>query len=93
MWDDYRPESLKEAVREKRGKGARKKVSEQTKLPRNWNNFLHDPANKQELFTLLSKKVQHFQYSEDKVVVITNGEQVLSSSHQMQRCNHEEADT
>lgn len=93
VWDDYRPASLKEAVREKRGKGARKKVSEQTKLPRNWNNFLHDPANKQELFTLLSKKVQHFQYPEDKVVVITNGEQVLSSSHQMQRCNHEEADT
>ena len=31
VWDAYRPESLKEATREKRGKGVRRKVSAQTK--------------------------------------------------------------
>lgn len=94
VWDEYRPESLKEAVREKRGSGARKKVSEQTKLPRNWNSVLQDPTNKQELFALLTKKVSEFQFPEDKLVVITDGENVsVSSGHTMPKCNHEEADT
>ena len=33
VWDTYEPDSLKESTREKRGKGIRRKVSGQTKLP------------------------------------------------------------
>ncbi|KAG1658544.1 putative ATP-dependent RNA helicase DDX5 [Nymphon striatum] len=40
VWDTYHSESLKEATREKSGKGARKRVSDKTKLPKNWNKFL-----------------------------------------------------
>ncbi|KAG1714314.1 hypothetical protein GQR58_001662 [Nymphon striatum] len=46
VWDTYHSESLKEATREKRGKGARKRVSDKTKLPKNWNNFLLDAVSK-----------------------------------------------
>ena len=35
VWDEYRPDSLKEGTREKRGKGVRRKVSGDTKLPGN----------------------------------------------------------
>ena len=35
VWDIYLPNSLKESTREKRGKGAQRKVSGQTKLPGN----------------------------------------------------------
>jgi hypothetical protein len=93
VWDTYRPDSVKEATREKRGKGARKKVSDKTKLPKNWNSFLLDAANKQELFALLSEKVRYLSCPEDKVVVITAGEDVISSGPPMPSCNHEEADT
>ncbi|KAG1663860.1 hypothetical protein GQR58_020175 [Nymphon striatum] len=46
VWDTYHSESLKEATREKRGKGPRKRVSDKTKLPKNWNKFLLDAVNK-----------------------------------------------
>ena len=37
VWDEYRPDSLKEGMREKQGEGVRRKVSDDTKLP----GFLH----------------------------------------------------
>ena len=46
VWYAYVPDSLKESTREKRGKGIRRKVSGQTKLPSNWIDFLRDPSNK-----------------------------------------------
>ena len=36
VWDTYVPDSLKDATREKRGQGVRRKVAGQTKLPKNW---------------------------------------------------------
>ena len=54
VWDEYRPDSLKEGTREKRGKGVRRKVSGDTKLPGNWNDFIRDPINKKELFVHLA---------------------------------------
>ena len=57
VWDTYIPDSLKESTREKRGDGARRIVSAQTKLPRNWMDFLRDSMNKKELFAFLSSKV------------------------------------
>ena len=48
VWDTYLPDSLKESTREKRGKGVRRKVSGQTKLPGKWMDFLCDSKNKTE---------------------------------------------
>ena len=95
VWDTYRPESLKESTRQKRGKGVRRKVSGETKLPRNWSDFLHDSSNKKELFDFLTYKVANFVFPEGKAVYITSEESVLTvcSSSPMPNCNHEEAVT
>ena len=50
VWDTYLLDSLKESTREKWGKGVRRKVSTQTKLPGKWIDFLHDPLNKGSYF-------------------------------------------
>ena len=54
VWDTYIPGSLKEFTRDKRGKGVHRKMSGLTKLPTNWMDFLHDPKNKEELFSFLT---------------------------------------
>ena len=50
IWDTNVVSSIKESARERRGKGVRRKVADQTKVPGNWPDFLRDPANMQELF-------------------------------------------
>ena len=86
---------MKESAREKRDEGQRRKVTSETKLPSKWKMFLQDTTNKEELFSLLTEKVKDFQFPENKDVNITSGENVFSSSKSsdMQRCDHEEADT
>ncbi len=76
VWDTYIAESLKESTREKRGKGLRRKVSSQTKLPGNWMDFLRDSTNKKELFAFLTSKVVEFTFPPNKAVYITSGESV-----------------
>ena len=95
VWDDYRPDSLKEGTREKRGKGVRRKVSSDAKLPSNWNDFLRDPMNKKELFGLLSSVVADCDVPSVWSVYITAGEGVtcVGTQIEMSSCNHEEADT
>ncbi|XP_078356726.1 uncharacterized protein LOC144641563 [Oculina patagonica] len=95
VWDEYRSASLKDATREKRGKGVRRKVAGHVKLPQNWQAFLEDSSNKKELFNFLTKQVETASFPDDKFVYITSGENVISSCprQQMQSCNHEEADT
>ena len=96
VWDTYLPNSLKESTREKRGKGGRKKVSGQTKLPGNWADFLRDPRNKKELFSFLTSKVAKSTFPPNKVVYVTSDESVVSvgqTNSVMPDCNHEEADT
>ena len=73
IWDQYKPNSLKDSTREKRGKGIRKKVSGPTKLPSNFQNFLRDSKNKEELFNFLSTKVSHSNSLSGKNVYITSG--------------------
>jgi len=84
-----------ESTRQKRGKGVRRKVSGETKLPRNWSDFLNDSSNKKELFDFLTYKVANFVSAEGKAVYITSEESVITvcSSSPMPNCNHEEADT
>ena len=57
--------------------------------------YPQDTTNKEELFSLLTEKVNDFQFPENKEVNITSGENVFSSSGSLdvQRCDHEEADT
>ena len=57
VWDVYRDDSLKKAMREKRGSGQRRKVLPSTRVPSDWKGFLRDDDNKDELFKLLATKV------------------------------------
>jgi len=52
-------------------------------------------TNKKELFAFLTSRVSNFQFPENKEVNITSDESVVSSrsSTDIQRCDHEEADT
>ena len=60
VWDTYSSQSIKESTREKRG--IRRKVSGETKLPRNWMDFLRDSSNKTELFDFLTPKVANYTF-------------------------------
>jgi hypothetical protein len=40
VWDEYTKSSIKESTREKRGKGTRRKVQSQNKIPAKWHLFL-----------------------------------------------------
>jgi len=73
VWDSYRAVSVTEAIRGKRGKGKRKKVADNTKLPRDWQSFIKDPSNKVELFYFLSEKIHGVSCPEDKCIYITRG--------------------
>lgn len=73
MWDIYKEDSIKESTREKRGKGIRRKVGEGVKIPSNFQDFLKDPKNKEELFNLLTEKVSSRMYQDEKIVYITSG--------------------
>ena len=72
-WDTYVPDSLKDATREKRGQGVRRKVAGQTKLPKNWMMFLRDADNKSELFSFLMSEVVQFQWPLDRTLHIIFG--------------------
>ena len=40
VWDEYSENSLKSTARRKRGKGVRRRVQPNTKVPGNWQSFL-----------------------------------------------------
>lgn len=73
IWDVYKEGSLKESTREKRGKGIRRKVSGQAKLPTNFKDFLRDSSNKQELFDFLTCKISSCDFPTDKMIYVTSG--------------------
>ena len=58
VFDQYLPDSLKETARQKRGKGVRRCVSEEIKIPSNWQAFLCIDENKTKLFHFLAEFVQ-----------------------------------
>jgi len=41
----YKANSIKDSTREKRGKGQKRKVTGDTKIPSNWKAFLQDNTN------------------------------------------------
>lgn len=73
VWDSYHSDSLKAATRQKRGDGTRRKVSEHVKLPRHWGDFLGHPKNKEELFSLLTAKLQQHSITDGKTLYATAG--------------------
>ncbi len=99
VFDVYTERSLKAETRERRGKGVRIAVKENTPVWKNWQQFLQVDENKTELFHLLAQSlpdcpaVQSFQ----GVIVATDTEEVVSfgniENHNLTPCNHEEADT
>ncbi|KAJ8034247.1 hypothetical protein HOLleu_21004 [Holothuria leucospilota] len=46
VWDKYIPNSLKSMTRQKRGKGTRRRVQPETKIPGDWKAFLRIDENK-----------------------------------------------
>ena len=77
VWDTYRPDSLKATTGEKRGKGARRKVFLDAKLPMYCAGFLQDATNKEELFNLPTEDVVKHDYPKSKHVYITSGLHVM----------------
>ena len=82
VWDQYKQDSLKADTREKWGKlkGIGRKVAASTKLPGNWQDFLKDNTNKEELYSFLTSAVCCHTFPEGKTVVATKG--VANQSNQ-----------
>ena len=93
VFDQYKKDSLKSALREKRGDGTKWKVEPQVKIPKKWTNFLHVSENKKELFNFLAVQVTTCPLSNQ--VYATYDTKVLSNTatSSMPECTHEEADT
>lgn len=79
VWDVYLKDSLKASMREKRGKGTRRRVLSSAYVPKNWNDFLRVDKNKTELFSFLSHQLMTITWPEDKMVLVTNAQDVLCS--------------
>ncbi|KAL8576333.1 hypothetical protein ACOMHN_006256 [Nucella lapillus] len=98
VWDTYLADSLKGSTRAKRGQGVWRRVVAATAIPGNWQNFLRVDSNKTELFRFLSAALMEWFDQEDKQLVITDGEAVLSKPllpdlTSLAPCNHEESDS
>jgi hypothetical protein len=69
--------SLKQMAREKRGTGTRPRVLENTKIPTNWQAFLHVDENKTALFNFLAdSNLLDFPETDGKTVMETSDDQV-----------------
>ena len=96
VFDVYRKNSLKAATRDKRGRGVRQRVAGSTKVPNDWNQFLRESENKDELNKFLAETITAHTFASGKQIFITHQEHVLSnitSVGNMVDCSHEEADT
>lgn len=96
VWDEYIPNSLKSMARQKRGKGTRRRVQPETKIPGNRKAFLRIDENKMELFAFVAK--QCTQIHTDGKVVSTLGKLTILNSQtdntsRLSPCTHQEADT
>ena len=66
VFDQYLPNSLKCATREKRGSGVRQKVEAKVKIPKKWKDFLLVDENKAELFKFLAVETSQHKFKENK---------------------------
>ena len=98
VWDRYISHSLKGSARSKRGKGVRRRVVGAAAIPGDWQNVLRVDTNKTELFKFLSEAIFKWFDQDDKQLVITDGEAVLSKPPLLDvallaPCSHEETDS
>ena len=97
MWDVYRPDSLKLATREARGKSVRRKVTLSTKVPGNWAGLLRVDQNKTELYSILAEALHNMHVPPGKKVITTLGHKVLinplQDSNTLSPCSQEESDS
>ena len=94
VFDTYLSNSLKQATREKKGKGVRRRVTKEGKCPTNWPMFLKEDQNKQELNIFLGETLCEMTYPPDKKLYVTSNEKVKSNCGEtMPDSDHEEADT
>ncbi|KAG7168451.1 hypothetical protein Hamer_G002510, partial [Homarus americanus] len=99
VWNCYlKSGSLKATVRCNRGKGIRRRVTASGPLPSNWQNFLRNSDNKEELFSFQSEQVMQLVVKESKQLVVTDKKQVLTvpprkDTANLAPCNQEEAVT
>ena len=98
VWDRYIADSLKGSARSNRGKGVRRRVVGAAAIHGNWQNFLRVDTNKTELFKFLSQAIFTWFDQDDKQLVITYGEAVLSKPPLLDLallapCSYEEADS
>ncbi|CAC5411783.1 unnamed protein product [Mytilus coruscus] len=73
----YIDNSLKAATRSKRGKGIRRRVQGQNKIPQNWQSFLRDDNNRKELFSFLSQHLAQQNFEEKNGVVLSNSSSIV----------------
>ena len=73
VWDRYLPGSLKDSARSKRGKGIRRRVRADTRIPGDWTVFLRIDENKEELF---------FYLAEQLTTIGTDHGEVVSTKHE-----------
>ena len=57
MLDEYKPGTLKQQARDKRGKGDCHRVAPDNAIPINWGEFLRLAQYKKKLFAILSREV------------------------------------
>ena len=94
IFDTYLQGSLKAFTRQKRGQGVWRRVAGENKCPKNWQQFLKDTRNKDELNTYLAEKLTLLGYPEGRQLFVTCQEKVLSNGAiTMNNCDHEEADS
>ena len=92
VFDEYGKDCLKAATRSKRGKGIRRHVEGNKKVPSNWQEFLRVDENKSELFHLISYRIVDEEFPGQ--VIVTRDDEVLSSAPcdlaGLMSCTHEE---
>ena len=96
VFDVYLPNSLKASTRDKRGTGARTRVTPTTKIPTNWQEFMRVDENKTELFHFLADCLMETNFP-NKLLLTTRDDKVLSrpdvNIDLISPCSQEEADT
>ena len=101
IWDTYPEQNLKSLAQQRRGSGARTLLKPDgdgnTPIPkREWQSYLKNVENKQELFSFISKQLAKTDF-DGKLLLSTEFEKVLSNKpfnvSAIQPCIHAEADT
>ena len=95
VWDRYPIDSLKSYTRNERGRGRRKHVGDNIKIPAKMIDFLKNGENKEDLFQFLSKGVEQIEITAGKQVWITYNDTVIrkGSTLDFGSCDHDESDT